>query len=66
MALQAKTNPQVPLYTRALVRGDTIMMKKKLFPASALALLAVWLGLNTFAQRGPAAGKAGDVAAAAD
>ena len=42
------------------------MMKKKFFPASALALLAVWFGLNTFAQRGPAAGKAGDVAAATD
>jgi hypothetical protein len=41
-------------------------MMKKSIPAFALALLAVWFGLNAFAQRGPAAGKAADVAAAAD
>src|SRR5437660_1029711 len=42
-------------------------MLKKIILASALALFGVWFGLNTFAQHGPATGKAtGEIAAAAE
>lgn len=42
------------------------IMTRKTIPAAALVLLGLWFGLNTYAQRTPATGKAaGDVADAA-